>query len=56
MDNQIKSTIDPTSDSNDEVLIGEKTGSIADKRDMNRLGKEQLFKVSQSTVSSGNEI
>ncbi|KAK5203633.1 hypothetical protein LTR41_010660 [Exophiala xenobiotica] len=51
MDNQIKSTIDPTSDSNDEVLIGEKTGSIADKRDMNRLGKEQLFKRNFGFVS-----
>lgn len=46
MDNQIEFTTEPTSDLNDETLLGEKTGSAADKRDMNRLGKEQLFKVS----------
>lgn len=55
MDNQIEFTTDPTSDPNDEALRGKKTGSAADKRDMNRLGKEQLFKVSP-TEFSGNQI
>lgn len=32
---------------NDEVVLGEKTGTLADKRAMARLGKEQIFKVSE---------
>lgn len=50
MDNQIEFTINPTSNPHDEALLGEKTGSAADKRDMNRLGKQQLFKVSPTGV------
>lgn len=46
MGNPTGNTIYPSSDLNDEALLGEMTGSAADKRDMNRLGKEQLFKVS----------
>lgn len=45
MDKTAEYNVDPSSELNDEALLGEKTGSVADKRDMDRLGKEQVFKV-----------
>ncbi|KIX00815.1 uncharacterized protein Z518_09880 [Rhinocladiella mackenziei CBS 650.93] len=51
MDKSAEYNVDPSSELNDEVLLGEKTGSVADKRDMDRLGKEQLFKRNFGFVS-----
>lgn len=45
MDKSAELSIDPSDDFNDGVLLGEKTGTLSDKKDMARLGKEQLFKV-----------
>ncbi len=45
MDKSAGYNVDPDLEYNDEVVLGEKTGTVADKRDMARLGKEQLFKV-----------
>lgn len=45
MDKLAEYSVDPGDELNDEVVLGEKTGTLADKRAMERLGKEQIFKV-----------
>ena len=49
MDKSAGYNVDPELEYHDETLLGEKTGTVADKRDMARLGKEQLFKVGPSS-------
>ena len=45
MDKSVGYNVDPSDELNDEVVLGEKTGTLADKKAMARLGKEQIFKV-----------
>lgn len=45
MDKSAEYNVDPSDELNDEVVLGEKTGTLADKKAMARLGKEQVFKV-----------
>ena len=46
MDKSLSYSVEPTDDINkDAVFLGEKTGTVADKNAMARLGKEQVFKV-----------
>ncbi|KIY02245.1 uncharacterized protein Z520_02383 [Fonsecaea multimorphosa CBS 102226] len=48
MDKSITYSIDPTEDVNDDgVVLDEKTGTVADRNAMARLGKEQLFKANE---------
>jgi len=45
MDKSAEYSIDASDEINDDVVLGEKTGTVADKKAMERLGKEQKFKV-----------
>lgn len=45
MDKQAEYSVDAGDEANDEVVLGQKTGTLADKNAMARLGKEQVFKV-----------
>ncbi len=48
MDKSLSYRVDEADDhhSDETTVIGEKTGTVADRNAMARLGKEQLFKVS----------
>lgn len=45
MDKSAKYSVNAGDELDDGVVLGEKTGTLADKKAMERLGKEQLFKV-----------
>ena len=49
MDKSLSYRVDATDDnlSDETTVLGEKTGTVADRNAMARLGKEQLFKVSE---------
>ncbi|KAJ9632791.1 hypothetical protein H2204_007666 [Knufia peltigerae] len=51
MDKQADYSIDAGDEANDEVVLGQKTGTLADKKAMARLGKEQVFKRNFGFVS-----
>jgi hypothetical protein len=57
MDKSLAYSVDPAEDVNDDgVVLGEKTGTVADRNAMARLGKEQLFKVSRHTATHRQEL
>lgn len=45
MDKSAEYTVGLGDELNDEVVLGEKTGTLADQKAMARLGKEQIFRV-----------
>ncbi len=55
MDKSLSYRVDAADDVSDETtVLGEKTGTVADRNAMARLGKEQLFKVSRQAASLGS--
>ncbi len=45
MDKSVEYDVRASDDLNENVVLDKKTGTVADRHDMQRLGKEQLFKV-----------
>jgi hypothetical protein len=52
MDKSVDHVVSEHDQQSDEIVIGRKTGTLADKKHMARLGKEQVFQVSLLMNSS----